>query len=171
MIPTALILVFLAALVCYGVYLMVSSYAKVTEPTAEEKRKAADADRWRQGYAFDTLKVPANAYTKMWDATPREMPSYIDLKSFTAIIFTRQHGTYLSGRVENIKWGDDSINLTIVFPVALGDTIVEYFIVLNGENELVSDGTGFQEFPVTLNKGDQFQITQTLNLRGEDDKV
>jgi len=179
MVPTILILIFLAGLFCYGVYLMVGTYTKVTEPSAEEKRKAADADRWRQGYAFDTLKVPANAYTNMQKVTPKkEVPGYIDLKSFTAVIFTQDHGAYLSNRVENIQCDGGSIKLIIVFPDALGDTIVEYFIVLNGGGELVSDSNTIKSFPgsitmfpISLDKGDQFQITQTFNLRGENDKV
>jgi len=170
MIPTFIILVILVV-VGFGIlYKTVGVYDAVIEPSEEQKQKEADEQRWQKGYAFDTLKVPANAYTNVQKVSPKkEVPGYIDLKSFTAVVFTKQHGAYLSGLVENIIWEDESIGLTIIFPDALGDTIVEYFIVLNGENELVSDGIGIQEFPISVEKGDRFQITQTLNLKSEND--
>ncbi len=172
MIPTVLILIFLTVFFSYGVYLMVGVYTKVNEPSEEQEREEYGKQLCEEGYAFDTFKVPVNAYNGLEKATPKkQVPGYTDLKSFSAVIFTQQHGEYLSTKVEAIAWGDGSIELVIVFPGALGDTVIEYFIVLNGGNELVSEGTTIYELPISLRKGDIFQIAQTLNLGGEDEKV
>lgn len=172
MIPTVLILVILVVIGFGILYKVVSACEDATEPTAEQKQKAADEYRWNQGFAFNTLKVPANAYVGLPEATAKEkVPGYIDLKSFSAVIFTQEHGAYLSSRVKDIVWGKNTIELVIVFPDALGNTTVEYFVVLNGENEIVYDGAIFVDLPISLQKGDRFQITQTINLRGQDDKV
>lgn len=179
MIPTFIIMVILMAIGFGILYKVVSVYDACFWSSVEQKQKEADEYRWRQGYAFDTLKVPANAYTNMQKVTPKkEVPGYIDLKSFTAVIFTQKHGAYLSRQVKDIQWGSDSIKLTIVFPDALGDTVVEYFIVFNGDGELVSNPNTIKNFPgsitmfpISLRKGDRLQITQTLNLRGQNAKV
>ena len=172
MIATPLILAVLVAIGFAILYKVVGAYDTATEPTAEQKQKAADEYRWNQGFAFNTLKVPANAYVGLPEVTVKEkVPGYIDLKSFSAVIFTQEHGAYLSSHVEDIVCGENTIELVIVFPDALGDTTVEYLVVLNGENEIVYDGAIFADLPISLQKGDRFQITQTINLRGQDDKV
>ncbi len=172
MIPTVLILVILVVIGFGILYKVVSACEDATEPTAEQKQQAADEHWWNQGYAFNALKVPANAYVGLSEVTAKEkVPDYIDLKSFSAVIFTQEHGAYLSNRVRDIVWGENTIELVIVFPNALGDTTVEYFVVLNGEHEVVYDGAIFKDLPISLEKGDTFKITQTINLKGQNGKV
>jgi len=169
MIPTALILIFFAALIFFMIYGLV--HLSQTGDDSTVKRITRDEFLWGEGYAFATLKVDSADYENLPHIRTPAWEDYQSLDKFSAIICTRDHGTYRSSRMKEVSRTDNEIVFSITFENALGPTIIENFTVLHGDDDgVLSAGFGpDHQHPIRLEKNDDFRITQKLILAGQDE--
>lgn len=160
MIPTVLILVFFAALLTYGFYLAVGALRAPRDNTDQEEFL------WNEGYAFATLKVDAKDYDNFPQMQDKTKEEFDKLRGFSAIVCTRDHGDYISKRMEHLPQRDERTRtFTVAFGKALGHTVVERFIILYDDREIISDGFDpSHQYPVEFNTGTTLSVTQTINL-------
>lgn len=160
MIPTVLIFAFFMALLTYCVYLAVGAWRAPRDNTDQEEFL------WNEGYAFATLKVDAQDYEKLPQMPGKTEEEFDKLRGFSVIVCTRDHGDYLSKRMEHLpKPNDRTHKFTVTFGKALGHTIVERFIILYDQREIVADGFDpSHQYPVEFHAGATLTVTQTLNL-------
>jgi len=164
MIPTTALLLLGIIFIVYAVFWIMGKYDKAVVPNPDAIKKANDLSLVRMGYAFDTLKLEFEACKFPWASVRNELPGYQEIKKFGAIIFTTDHGVYLSRRVSNIIQGANSVKLEIQFPEALVDTEIQYFIVYDENMEIISESNPAHKFPLALEKGDTLHITQTVSI-------
>jgi hypothetical protein len=130
----------------------------------------------RGDYAFDAEKVPAAKYNRWTGVRPtdadliaRKLACFkvpIEaLKKFSVVVFTRTHGAYRCRNVSHIfrdvpQPGKGRLEILVGNQEVFRGTVLERFIVLNGEDEVVADSDirDKDDYPVFLAKGD------TLNL-------
>jgi len=160
----ALLLVLLVFVFVFGiVYLLVGIY-QATSPIEEDT--AQDDFLWGEGYAFATLKIKAADYDDLPRMVKKTKEEFDKLRGFSVIVCTRDHGDYLSQRMKPLERPDERTHkFNVMFGKALGTTVVERFIILYDQQEIVSDGfEPSHQYPVEFSKGDTLEITHTLRL-------
>jgi hypothetical protein len=163
MIPTILILVAFAALLFALIYSLVNLSQTRVDSTV--RRITQEEFLWGEGYAFVALRVEADAYENLPHIHEQTVDAFQGLDEFSAVVCTREHGAYHSRKVTKVSRSDRKIVCTITFGEALGPTVIEHFVVLQGDHRIISAGFDpSQPYPIKLEKGDKFTITQTIDL-------
>jgi hypothetical protein len=167
MIPTILILVVFAVLLFALIYSLVNlSQTRVDSIT---KRITQEEFLWGEGYAFVALKVDADDYENLPHIREQTLEDFHGLDEFSAVVCTREHGAYHSRKVTKVSRRDRKIVCTITFGEALGPTVVEHFVVLQGGRIISAGFDPSQPYPIQLLKGDEFTIRQTIDLEDENE--
>ncbi len=169
MIPTVLILVFFSALIFFVIYGLVN-LSQIKDDSIT-KRITRDEFLWGEGYAFATLKVDSEDYDDLPRIRAGALEDFQSLDKFSAVICTRDHGAYHSSQVKEVSRTDREIVFSITFENALGPTIIENFTVLHNDGgQILSSGFNpDHRYPVKLEKNDTFMITQTINVKEQDE--
>lgn len=133
--------------------------------------------RRKEDRAFDSPAVFP------WEYATREVPSdevksertkaYRDadlhvFRGFYAVVFTEEHGAYLSRNVSRVTRDDrpyhTTINVTITFPEVLKDTVVRRCLIFNEKGEYMSEVERYQRKAQPMIAHDVLHVIHTLTL-------